>query len=86
VELFLDPKNPLIMGKMALALLKKRLGFRYYMDVIPLDASLVKGSHGAPADNPAEAPLLMGDKSLVGDAASRPMTAVRDVILKAVAG
>ncbi len=28
-------------------LLKKKLGFRMLMDVIPLDASLVRGSHGA---------------------------------------
>ena len=27
-------------------LLQKRLGFRYYMDVIGLDASIVRGSHG----------------------------------------
>jgi predicted AlkP superfamily pyrophosphatase or phosphodiesterase len=30
----------------AARLLQKKLGFRYRMDVIPLDASLVKGSHG----------------------------------------
>jgi predicted AlkP superfamily pyrophosphatase or phosphodiesterase len=86
VELFMDPKNPLIKLRAATALLKKKLGFRYYMDVIPLDASLIKGSHGTPADNPAEAPLMMGDKSLVGPEASMPMTSVRDAILKAVAG
>ena len=37
-------------------LLQKKLGFRYRMDVIPLDASLVKGSHGlhpAAEDGPA---------------------------------
>ena len=28
-------------------LLRKKLGLRYVMDVIPLDASLVKGSHGS---------------------------------------
>jgi predicted AlkP superfamily pyrophosphatase or phosphodiesterase len=39
----------------ALRLLQKKLGFRYRMDVVPLDASLVKGSHGlrpAPEDGP----------------------------------
>jgi predicted AlkP superfamily pyrophosphatase or phosphodiesterase len=35
VEMFLDPK-----------LIGKKLGFRTMMNVIPLDASLVKGSHG----------------------------------------
>jgi len=33
-------------AKAATRLLQKKLGFRYRMDVIPLDASLVKGSHG----------------------------------------
>ncbi len=43
----------------ALRLLQKKLGFRYRMDVIPLDASLVKGSHGLrPA--PADGPLILG--------------------------
>ncbi len=44
----------------ALRLLQKKLGFRYRMDVIPLDASLVKGSHGLrPA--PDDGPLIIGE-------------------------
>jgi predicted AlkP superfamily pyrophosphatase or phosphodiesterase len=51
VELFLDPEIPLPKLKIAWRLLQKKLGFRMLMDVIPLDASLVKGSHGRrPAD------------------------------------
>jgi hypothetical protein len=46
VELFLDPKIPLPKLKIAWRLLQKQLGFRMLMDVVPLDASLVKGSHG----------------------------------------
>ncbi len=46
VELFLDPKIPLPKLKIAWRLLQKKLGFRMLMDVVPLDASLVKGSHG----------------------------------------
>lgn len=50
-ELFVDPA----IGSPKLAigwrLLKKALGFRTLMDVVPLDASLVKGSHGR-ADTP----------------------------------
>jgi predicted AlkP superfamily pyrophosphatase or phosphodiesterase len=61
VELFLDPsiKNP----KMVLAskLAKKKLGFRMLMDVIPLDAELVKGSHGRIPDDVQDWPLLAGD-------------------------
>ena len=51
VELFLDPQIPLVKLKIAWRLLQKKLGRRMLMDVIPLDATLVKGSHGRrPAD------------------------------------
>ena len=46
VELFLDPNISLPKLKIAQRLLQKKLGFRMLMDVIPLDATLVKGSHG----------------------------------------
>jgi predicted AlkP superfamily pyrophosphatase or phosphodiesterase len=46
VEMFLDPNKKLIMPRIVMKVLKKKLGFRTMMDVIPLDATLVKGSHG----------------------------------------
>ena len=46
VELFLDPNISAVKLKIAWRLLQKKLGFRILMDVIPLDATLVKGSHG----------------------------------------
>jgi len=46
VELFLDPNLFAPKLKIAWKLLKKKLGFRILMDVIPLDATLVRGSHG----------------------------------------
>ena len=46
VEMFLDPKKKLLVPRIALKLLGKKLGFRTMMDFIPLDASLIKGSHG----------------------------------------
>jgi predicted AlkP superfamily pyrophosphatase or phosphodiesterase len=48
VEMFMDPKNPWIKLRAGYKLARKLTGFRYLMDVIPLDASLVKGSHGSP--------------------------------------
>jgi len=30
------------------------------MDVVPLDASIVKGSHGLPALDPRDRPILIG--------------------------
>ncbi|WP_031529325.1 alkaline phosphatase family protein [Dyadobacter crusticola] len=47
VEMFMDPKNPLIKVRAGYKLARKLMGFRYLMDVIPLDATLVKGSHGS---------------------------------------
>jgi hypothetical protein len=40
-------------------LLQKKLGFRYRMDVVPLDASLVRGSHGRLVEGP-KGPLVIG--------------------------
>ena len=59
VELFIDPQISLPKAKIALRLLQKKLGFRMLMDLIPLDASLVKGSHGrCPADK-GDYPVLI---------------------------
>ena len=46
VELFIDPAIRLPAVTVGWKLLKRTFGFRTLMDVIPLDASLVKGSHG----------------------------------------
>jgi predicted AlkP superfamily pyrophosphatase or phosphodiesterase len=59
VELFLDPALPLPKLKIAWKLLRKKLGFRMLMNVIPLDAGLVKGSHGIRPANDREHPLLI---------------------------
>ena len=40
-------------------LARKKLGFRYRMDVIPLDATLVRGSHGLHPDE-QDGPLVIG--------------------------
>jgi predicted AlkP superfamily pyrophosphatase or phosphodiesterase len=46
-EMFMDPHNPWVKLRAGYKLLRKKLGFRYRMDVIGLDATVVKGSHGA---------------------------------------
>lgn len=47
VELFLNPQIRFPKLKIGTILAKKQLGFRSLMDVISLDASLVRGSHGS---------------------------------------
>ncbi|NMF61454.1 alkaline phosphatase family protein [Brasilonema octagenarum] len=59
VELFIDPDIKFPQFKIGLKLLKKQLGFRYLMDVIPLEATLVRGSHGSVTAPPANRPLFM---------------------------
>ena len=46
VELFVDPTIRFPKLRVARRLARKLLGFRYYMDLIGLDATIVKGSHG----------------------------------------
>lgn len=78
-ELFTDKSMPAI----ALRLFKKKLGFRTLMDVIPLDASLVKGTHGRIDNEPALQPVMLGG-GYAGQ--TLPCTTVRDVILEAMFG
>jgi len=59
VELFIDPALTFPMLKVGRRLLARKLGFRNLLDVIPLDATLVKGSHGRLTDRPEDGPLLM---------------------------
>ncbi len=49
-ELLIDPKIRFPKLRVANRLIRKQLGFRYYMDMIGLDAGNVHGSHGRLAD------------------------------------
>jgi predicted AlkP superfamily pyrophosphatase or phosphodiesterase len=63
VELFLDSAIPLVKAKVAWRLLQKKLGFRMSMDVIPLEAGLVKGSHGRPPLNQGHWPVIITSRA-----------------------
>jgi predicted AlkP superfamily pyrophosphatase or phosphodiesterase len=63
-ELFIDPKLRFPKLKIAGFLLKKKLGLRSLLDVIPLDASCVKGSHGRDKVPANERPVLIGAGSM----------------------
>ncbi|MBT2161658.1 alkaline phosphatase family protein [Zobellia barbeyronii] len=62
VEMLTDPKDKLVMAKVVAMLLKKKMGFRTVMNIIPLDATLVKGSHGRIPEDKADFPILVTDQ------------------------
>ncbi len=81
VELFLDPALRAPKLRIGWTLAKKALGFRYLMDVIPLDAGLVKGSHGRlPADG-APGPVLLSSEPDLLPAATLSATDVKALVL-----
>lgn len=65
VELFVDPKITFPKLKIAWFLLKKKLGFRALLDVIALDAELVKGSHGRDKVPESEQPVFIADTARI---------------------
>jgi predicted AlkP superfamily pyrophosphatase or phosphodiesterase len=79
-ELFVDPGLRVPQVRVGLRLAQKVLGFRYLMDVIPLDASLVKGSHGRLPDRPEDGPVLLSTEPRLVPA-SVAATDVRDLVL-----
>jgi predicted AlkP superfamily pyrophosphatase or phosphodiesterase len=82
VELFLDPAirvPPLALGS---RLIRKKLGFRTLMDVIPLDAGLVRGSHGRIPDDPSKGPLLLTRQADLLEDGELAATGVHDLILR----
>ena len=85
-ELFYDPKLLWPKGRALRKLLLRKLGFRTLLDVIPLDASLVRGSHGRVQQAPGFDPVLLGELPDPFLESMLPMSAVRDAILSASLG
>ncbi|MEC8220055.1 MAG: alkaline phosphatase family protein [Verrucomicrobiota bacterium] len=67
VELFIDPNLKFPKLKVAEKLMRKKLGFRTLMDLIPLDALLVRGSHGRIPSDKMDWPVLITDSSHKAD-------------------
>lgn len=81
LELFIDPAIRFPKLAVAWRLAKRTLGFRSLLDVIPLDETLVRGSHGRPPDDPAHGPLLISSEPGLLPEDAIPATAVKGVIL-----
>ena len=66
-------------------LLKRKLGQRQLLDVVPLDTTLVRGTHGRTDMPRSLQPLVIGPHEVIGsDPAPLPCTDIRDAILRSV--
>jgi predicted AlkP superfamily pyrophosphatase or phosphodiesterase len=82
VEMLANPQIKLLPLVVAWKLLKKKLGFRMLMDVIPLDASLIKGSHGRIPENEEDRPIIISkNKNLMPKKSIEP-TEVFDILME----
>ena len=86
VELFLDPKIPAVKLRILWRLLQTKLGFRMVLDVIPLDATLVKGSHGRRPASPADWPVVIAPRKMELASGEIPSTELHQIIRRAVLG
>ncbi len=78
-ELFFAPELAFPRITCAKKLLQKKLGLRYRFDVIPLDAGLVKGSHGLEPQSPEHGPVFVSTSAPPREEPA--MTDIRDYIL-----
>jgi predicted AlkP superfamily pyrophosphatase or phosphodiesterase len=80
-ELFMDPEDKLVKARAGAALVRKKIGMRYVMSVVPLDPSPVRGTHGRLPATAADAPVfLCSDSSVARDRIAA--VDVRDVLLE----
>ena len=85
-ELLVDPKITFPKLKAGMRLLQKKIGFRYTMDLIPLNGSGVKGSHGRVETERGKNPFLITQNNeLLSNDTMQP-TDVFDVIYSHVFG
>lgn len=83
VELFVDPDITFPMVKAAWRLTQKGLGFRYLMDLIPLDATLVQGSHGHLTKDPSKGAMFATKRTeIVAGRKQLQPTDIFDIILQ----
>jgi predicted AlkP superfamily pyrophosphatase or phosphodiesterase len=81
VELFLDPELRAPNLRLSARLAQQALGFRALLDVVPLDANLVRGSHGRLPEHVDDGPVLISSHpELIADGPLRA-TDVRSLML-----
>ena len=86
VELFIDPQITLPKLRIAAKLARKAIGMRTLMDLISLDATLVKGSHGRPTDRAEDGPLFISSEAALLDEGPVAATSVKPLLLRHLFG
>jgi predicted AlkP superfamily pyrophosphatase or phosphodiesterase len=82
VELLFDPALRWPRLRVGLTLLQRRLGGRQLLEVVPLDAKLVRGSHGRLPPTPEQGPLLISGRPELLGASTLAAAEVRGLLLQ----
>jgi hypothetical protein len=82
-ELFMDPEDRWVKLRAATALARKKAGMRYAMQVVPLDPSPVRGSHGRLPESAEDSPVLLCSEPALRQE-KIAATEVRDLVLELV--
>jgi hypothetical protein len=82
-ELFFDPQLRWPKLRVLRRVMAKKLGLRALVDVIPLDASLVRGSHGLVVSDLLDKPVMVADGPPPAETIVH-QCAVRDMALRAL--
>jgi predicted AlkP superfamily pyrophosphatase or phosphodiesterase len=86
VEMHTDPRDKFLIPKIIWKLLKKKLGFRTVMDIIPIDAKLIKGSHGRLPESEDDYPVFISNNSSIDIDKQLIATDVYDILQQHVLG
>jgi predicted AlkP superfamily pyrophosphatase or phosphodiesterase len=80
-ELFIDRRIAFPKLAVASRLARKAIGMRYLMDLIGLDATVVRGSHGRPTDRAEDGPLFISSAAQLLADGPVPAAAVKQLLL-----
>jgi predicted AlkP superfamily pyrophosphatase or phosphodiesterase len=81
-ELFVDPAIRFPRLEIGWRLVRRAVGFSTLMDVVPLDPTLVKGSHGRVTDGADDGPVFISTEPRLLPEGPVAATAVKDLILQ----
>lgn len=81
-ELAFDPDLRFPKARAARRVLARKLGMRNLLDVIGLDTSVVRGSHGRPTDDPSAGPLFISSEAGLLPNGAVEATSVKELLLR----